>query len=482
MAAASPTPRAEPAFPADLCVARSSLRRAPVTLTLRFDRGTLRIDDLPPGVALPLALWDGRTACARAPAYAYGRLAARVAEGGLAVEDHVLSRRLEPAPVLRPPPLRDYQHAALDAWRARGAGLVVLPTGAGKTRVAVAAIAASRVPALVLCPTRALLDQWAHELARFTDGPVGVVGDGERRLEPLTVMTYASASRWLDQHGAAFGLVVADEAHHAAAGAAADALAMCAAPLRLGLTATAPRPGSADEASLDDLVGPIVAELGVADLTGTHLAPLDVVRLEVTLSAGERERYERAYRPFSLLRGAFARSSPGADWASLVRALSVSAEGRAALAGFQEASALAAFPAAKRALVASLLARHREDRVLVFAASTRDVYAIALDNLVPVVTAEIGRPEREEILERYRAGRYRAIVSARVLNEGLDVPDASVAVVAGGSLGEREHVQRVGRVLRPGPDKRALVYELVTAGTLDRRRAANRSLHHDRPR
>ena len=71
------------------------------------------------------------------------------------------------------------------------------------------------------------------------------------------------------------------------------------------------------------------------------------------------------------------------------------------------------------------------------------------------------------MLDAFRQGHLQALVSSRVLNEGLDVPDADVAMIVGGALGEREHVQRIGRLLRPGPGKRALVYELVTRQTLE---------------
>ncbi|PYO08382.1 MAG: hypothetical protein DMD75_18645 [Candidatus Rokuibacteriota bacterium] len=83
------------------------------------------------------------------------------------------------------------------------------------------------------------------------------------------------------------------------------------------------------------------------------------------------------------------------------------------------------------------------------------------------LTCDIGRSERDNALERFHRGDLRTLVSARVLNEGLDVPDADVAVVVGGALGEREHVQRVGRLLRPGEGKRAVVYELVTRNTIE---------------
>jgi superfamily II DNA or RNA helicase len=90
------------------------------------------------------------------------------------------------------------------------------------------------------------------------------------------------------------------------------------------------------------------------------------------------------------------------------------------------------------------------------------------------ITCEITRAERDQALADFRAGELLALVSARVLNEGLDVPDAEVAIVVGGTSGEREHVQRVGRLLRPLPGKRALVYELVVTGTHEVRKSAER--------
>jgi superfamily II DNA or RNA helicase len=82
--------------------------------------------------------------------------------------------------------------------------------------------------------------------------------------------------------------------------------------------------------------------------------------------------------------------------------------------------------------------------------------------------------ERGAALDSFRRGALRALVSSRVLNEGLDVPDADVAIIVGGTLGEREHVQRIGRLLRPRAGKRAIVYELVTAGTSETRLADKR--------
>jgi len=443
---------------------------------IQFDGGTLRLlgpadlDARLPG----LVVWDERTSCHRAPAYRYAELIGKLADGAWAVEDRLAGPLATPL-LVQSPPLREYQADAVSSWRAHGdRGVVVLPTGAGKTRVSVAAMAATRTSTLVLCPTRALLEQWERELKRWYAGRIGIVGDGERRVETLTVMTFASAFQRMDQLGALFGLVVVDEAHHFASGGWSEALEMCPAVRRLGLTATAEPPGTPGAERLQELIGPVVFELGMSALTGSHLAPLRVVRHLVRLSAEESREYDACYRPFATRLAAIRAVNPVIDWPGVIRTLGRSADGRAALAGLDRAISLCGFPQAKRELAVRLAARHWLDRTLIFTAFARDAYRLSNELLVPAITADIPRAERTEILDRFRDGRYRAIVSARVLNEGLDVPDASVAIVVGARMGAREHVQRIGRVLRPAPGKEALVHELVTLRTLDAARAERR--------
>lgn len=128
---------------------------------------------------------------------------------------------------------------------------------------------------------------------------------------------------------------------------------------------------------------------------------------------------------------------------------------------------LAALTQAKRKMLASLLRRHRDSRVLVFTPDKDAAYQIAREHLIMPITADIHRREREEMMAAFREGQIRALVSARVLNEGFDVPAADVGIVVGGALGEREYTQRVGRLFRPGNGKNALIYELVTRGTVE---------------
>jgi superfamily II DNA or RNA helicase len=446
-------------------------------IRLEFEGGTLRVSG-PPDVErfAPHAVWDPRTGCHRAPAHRYAGVRDGLCDAGFPVDDRVQARIAAGGPIeVTAPDLRPYQQAALDAWCAHGRrGIVVLPTGAGKTRVAIAAMAAVRQSCLVLCPTRALLEQWERTLRSWYRGPVGIVGDGQRRVEALTVMTFASGYQRLDELGARFALVVVDEVHHFAGGRQAEALEMCPAPHRLGLTASAEVPGSEAAVRLGELVGPVVYEVALSTLLGTHLAPVDLVRHRIRLAPDERESYRQSYEPFAARVAALRRASPELDWPGVLRTLGRSAAGRAALAGLERALALSGFPQQKRELVGRLLERHWADRTLVFTALARDAYALSRRHLIPVITAEIGRAERHEILDRFRDGTYRAIASARVLNEGLDVPEASVAIVVGSRAGPREMLQRIGRVLRPVAGKRAVVHELITAGTLDATRAARR--------
>lgn len=371
--------------------------------------------------------------------------------------------------------LRPYQEEALERWeRARRRGIIALPTGAGKTRVAIAAIVTCGLPALVLVPTRVLLRAWVQQLEELLGGRIGVVGDGASQLERVTVMTFESAYRRLDFFGDRFGLLVVDEAHHFASPTRAEALEASAAIARLGLTATAPPATTEGAARLRDLIGPVVMEVEMEALVGKHLAPLEIVALPVELEPAERAEYEAKSAPFLEARRMYFRQNRFADYNDMLRELARHELGRQLLRDWARASRLACFPRAKLRLIASLLEQHRADRSIVFTSHVDDAYAVAEESLIPVITGEVGARERKRILARFKDGALRAIASARVLNEGVDVPDARVAIVASGALGPREHVQRIGRVLRPAPDKTALVYELITRATVDERLAAGR--------
>src|SRR5687768_3850395 len=118
----------------------------------------------------------------------------------------------------------------------------------------------------------------------------------------------------------------------------------------------------------------------------------------------------------------------------------------------------------KLAILRALLARHASDRVIVFAEFNRVVAEVSRTLLIPSITHRTPAVERQAVLDRFRTGRYTKLVTGRVLNEGVDVPDANVAIVLSGTATHREYVQRLGRVLRPKTGQ-AVLYELVSDET-----------------
>lgn len=436
-------------------------------MRIRFDRGTLVIDRAAPGidpVQLLGAIWDTELAAWRTPAERLSEIRGQLSAKHVQHSDEIRTAKLDASWSV--PELRWYQRAAIQAWRDAGdRGVIVLPTGAGKTIAAIGAMAELGVATLCLVPTRVLLDQWARALAACWPYPIGRLGDGDHRVAPITVATYASAIVWAPRVGDRFGLVVVDEAHHVGAWCPREVLEMVVAPARLGLTATPPSGFSA--AALDHHLGPVVYMVGIADLKGDSLADYVVHTIPIALDAAERERYRALRGQFAAHYAAVQRIEPGATWRQFVRAAQCSERGRDALAAWRASRALVAYPTGKRNAVRELLAQHSGERVLVFTADNATAYAIARELLVMPVTCDIGRAERAAMIERFRSGETPVLVSAQVLDEGFDVPDADVAIVAGGTGSERRYVQRIGRVLRPRPGKRAVVYELAVQASAE---------------
>lgn len=430
-------------------------------------------------VTLPEScVWDERTHCFRAPALAYADIIRALTIAKTPYEDTARKYVELPEGVRAHRDPRPYQAEALAAWNAqRGRGVVVLPTGAGKTHVAVMAIDAKRRSTLVVAPTLDLVRQWFDVLGATFGVRIGLVGGGEHDVQPITVTTYDSAYLHMEHLGARFGLVVFDECHHLPSAGYSLAARSCIAPYRLGLTATPERADGAD-AQLDSLVGPIAYRKDIVELSGDYLAEYDVERVAIELSSREREEHdaERAiYRAFVVSHGI--RMSQPWGWGEFIMMSSQSDEGRRAMRAYRRQRALAFAPQAKLEYLEHLFFVHRKDRAIVFTQDNATAYAVARRFLVPVITHQTKVRERSAILAGLAEGTYAAVVTSKVLNEGVDVPDANVAIILSGSGSVREHVQRLGRVLRKKADKRAVLYELVTESTTETHTSERRREH-----
>ena len=194
-----------------------------------------------------------------------------------------------------------YQDEALEVWwKTRGRGVVALPTGTGKTFVAMMAMVKVSRPTLVVTPTIDLLNQWHDQLFAFLKVPIGMIGGNSYELQPITVTTYQSAHNHLERLGNLFGLLVFDECHHLPGPSYGLAASGSIAPYRLGLTAT-PELADGGEIVYPALIGPIVYRREIQELSGQYLAGYQTLRILVSLSPEEQDRYVRArelYRRF----------------------------------------------------------------------------------------------------------------------------------------------------------------------------------------
>jgi superfamily II DNA or RNA helicase len=431
-------------------------------MKLTFDKGTIRIQG---DVRVPNSTWDERTQTFRAMALYYRDIIDFLKASGFDFEDDVLN--LLPCPELQSSVvLRDYQNQALDAWTTNGnRGIIVLATGAGKTVIGMKAISLLNTPTLVVAQTLDLVDQWRTRLKKEFKTEVGMLGGGERDIKALTVSTYDSAYIHADKLGNRFGLIIFDEVHHLPAAGYRNIAEMFAAPYRMGLTATFEREDGL-HSELNRLVGGKVFEKKVKELTGTHLSPFRVEKLVVELTEDEKEEYEKNQKVFSdyLARIKLTIRS-AADFQKLVMRSGRDPGARRALLARNKARDIAYNSISKIEKLSEILKKHKESRIFIFTEHNKLVHIISRQFLIPSITYRTAGKERSETLDRFRSGVYRAVVTSKVLDEGIDVPDADVGIILSGTGSERAFIQRLGRILRKKEGKEAVLYEIVSAET-----------------
>ena len=473
-------------------------------MRIEFDGGTLLLREASEDV--PYAEWDDRVEKYRTPAYRYRSLLEwadawdgddstpgsgaqesdyqeTIQSAPVAVEDTARAYpdlALDPALQIEP---REYQQSALNAWRSHDRrGSVVLPTGSGKTFLGIQAIADAGVATLVVAPTIDLMNQWHATLTNAfgdqlpqqsgdgTGQAVGVLGGGTHEIGSITVTTYDSAYRYIDEYGDQFGLLIADEIHHLPAPTYRQIPEMTIAPYRLGLTATYERADDAHELLEDTgLIGPVVYEEEVDELAGEYLSEYETIHMQVELTDDERSQYDEEYglyreyvdtHDFDLWKAE--------GYQEFLAHTSYDTDGRRALIAKQRAEELARTAEKKLDTLDTLLKRHHDDRTIIFTANNDFAYEISQEFIVPCITHQTKTDERTEILERFREGEYSILATSQVLDEGIDVPAANVGIILSGSASKRQYAQRLGRILRPTKERQpARLYEIIATNTME---------------
>ncbi len=446
----------------------------PAAVVLSADRGTVLVD-VPAALrsrvdplTLPGVVFDARTSTYRAQGKNYRAIVEQCIREGVPYTDN--ARRWDNKPLgltlttdRAPHP---HQAEALEAWWKSGRrGTVVLPTGTGKTFLAVLCIARVDRPVLIVTPTLDLLRQWHGQLADYFRTDIGAVGGGDYDFKPVTVTTYDSASIHMERWADKYGFLIFDEAHHLPGPTYQYIAHGGLAPFRLGITAT-PERADGGEGLLPELTGPIVYRKEIGELSGEYLAEYRTKQVFIDLTPDEEDEYRRQrdiYRGFVTDRGI---SFGGQNaWQRFIFEASRSAEGWAALRAYRAQKAIERGASGKFTALEDILKKHAGERALIFTADNATVYAIARRYLVPAITHQTKVKERKQILTRFHSGEYSILVTSQVLNEGVDVPAAAVGVVLSGSGSIKENVQRLGRILRKYGDKQATLYEVIARGT-----------------
>jgi len=365
--------------------------------------------------------------------------------------------------------LRDYQLEAYRRWEDNGyRGVIVIPTGGGKTHIGLWAIAKLRKKTLIVVPTIALLEQWKSNIEKYLGiSKIGIFGANQKVLDEITITTYDSAYLNAETFADKFGLVIFDEVHHLPSENYKLIAELLLSEFRLGLTAT-PERSDMGHLKLDELVGPIVYKIDVKTLQlRGHVANYEVKRIFVPMPDDLAERYKALRKKYlDYIKTLPEDLPPKRKYELLILRSTRDRKAHEALLSYEKAKKLALNAEEKLKKLEEILLTHKDDKVLIFTRYTDIVYEISKRFGIPMITNDTTPYERSEILRLFRKGELTKLVTAEVLDEGVDVPDASVGIILSGTGSKRQYIQRLGRILRP-KDGVAILYELITRGTLD---------------
>lgn len=218
-------------------------------------------------------------------------------------------------------------------------------------------------------------------------------------------------------------------------------------------------------------------------LLGKQLAEYRTQRVRVDLTPDERASYEALHETYlGFVRERGLQRTHGAGWLrELLRLSTRESSARRAWLARQQLLNLLDSCQGKLTILEALLREHAGERILVFTASNAVAYTIARQYLIPVISHETGVAERKQILDAFQAGRYSVIVTSKVLNEGIDVPEAKVAIVLGGGASKREYLQRLGRILRKKEPLQAVLIEVLVRNTLEEGKVQRRHVPREKP-
>jgi len=356
-------------------------------MRLTFEEGTLLLRDYKGDEAPPAFVWDARVDLFRAQAHFYRESLDYLKRESITFKNTAPRYQTLSLSQQSPPDPHPHQSESITAWIQHGRrGVVVLPTGSGKSQVALMAMLEVQRSTLIVAPTIDLMNQWYDLLSKAFAIDVGLLGGGYHEMEDLTVSTYDSAYMHMERLGNRFGLIVFDEVHHLPGEMYSHAAEMCIAPNRLGLTAT-PERADGRHVLLDTLVCPVAYERGIRELSGEYLAEYRVERRQVQMVAEERVQYEAALHEYQrFLQDKNIRLGSANGWRNFVMLSAKSTDGRRAMHAYRRHRQIALGTTAKMRVLEEILKAHPRDRVLIFTNDNESVHEISETFLIPAIT------------------------------------------------------------------------------------------------
>jgi superfamily II DNA or RNA helicase len=452
---------------------------------LFFDKGTIRIEDSKL-VRIPGTKFDDRNKAFRSYGLNYSEIIKYLEKSNLDFVDNVPDFIPSPVFQIKDLELRDYQKQAIHNWeKSSMKGCVILPTGAGKTAIGIKAIQKVNASALVVVPTIDLMEQWVNNISKYLSTgnnknsqniTIGKLGGGEDNLQAITVATYDSAYLRASTIGNQFKLIIFDEVHHLPALGYRSIAEQFIAPYRLGLTATIEREDELHEL-IPYLTGGVVFRLGSQELSAQkYLAEYVIDRIQVNLTQEEQTEYEANHTKFlTNLRQLGFKVPSMYNFKRLIMMSNKNKIAREAMLARNKANEIALNSKAKIDELQKILQQNKKIKTIIFTQNNKMVYTLSNKFLIPNITYRTIKEERRDVLDGFKSGRYNVVVTSRVLDEGVDVPDAELGIIMSGTGSGRELIQRLGRILRPKQDgRKARLVELVSKHTRETNTSAKR--------
>jgi len=356
-------------------------------------------------------------------------------------------------------PLRNWQHEAMARWVAEGnKGIVSVVTGGGKTVFALSCIERLRPDtSLVIVPTIALMDQWWSEAASYFNLELDEIhiikGNSNIRTGTINLSVLNTAAKLAERERLPSCFLIVDECHKAASEQFRTSLSLPHI-ASLGLSATPDR--QYDDGLSEVLIpalGPIIYEYSYRDaLRDGVIVPFNLRNVIFELEEERQAEYDKLTRRIAVAINKYGAEAPEtvALYLKRSRVMNLSME--------------------RVRITLRLIAAHRDKRVLVFHEDIEAcnlIHHVLVDNHVRagVYHSKLTLRQRATMLSSYRRGDIDVLVTCRALDEGFNVPETEIGIVAASTATRRQRIQRLGRVLRPASGKDgAVIYTLVATG------------------